>query len=344
MDYKFKRRLGLSLISSGGLIILALLAGWALEFSIPTTNGPVSVSLSTGGTPFIITLAALVLAVLLIGFGLWSIWQERAERDRRRAIVIEVRGLRDTSGTPLVDAVPANVIGRRIPLLINLRQGQDGAITNPGVALRRIETLPYDIANHEGGADRADVSFVLGGLAPVPLSFLVGVLVDDENAVMLMDWNRHQQRWSPLDADDDGNRFTVSGLNAIPQSVDEAVMAVSVSYRADLAGIAAKFPGLPVIELVLEAGGPDAHWSEDKQAALAKQFLETVIAIGNQGVRVIHLVLAAPNSVVFRFGRIYDKRNLPAVIAYQYERGETPPYPWGVKMPVSGAQEPELIR
>lgn len=47
---------------------------------------------------------------------------------------------------------------------------------------------------------------------------------------------------------------------------------------------------------------------------------------------------------MFRFGRIYDKRNLPAVIAYQYERGETPPYPWGVKMPVSGAQEPELIR
>jgi len=34
--------------------------------------------------------------------------------------------------------------------------------------------------------------------------------------------------------------------------------------------------------------------------------------------------LAAPNSVVFRLGRSYDKRNLPPVVVYQFENGSLP--------------------
>lgn len=41
-------------------------------------------------------------------------------------------------------------------------------------------------------------------------------------------------------------------------------------------------------------------------------------------------------SVVFRFSQLYDKRNLPSMIVYQYERAGSPSYPWGVVMPVSG--------
>ena len=110
-----------------------------------------------------------------------------------------------------------------------------------------------------------------------------------------------------------------------------------------MAGIASKFPGLPVVEMTLEGSGPDAHWSEEKQAALARQFHETAIQLGTKGVRTIHLVLAAPNSIVLRFGRVYDKRNLPALVAYQYERSTTPPYPWGVRMPVAGEQQATLV-
>ena len=56
----------------------------------------------------------------------------------------------------------------------------------------------------------------------------------------------------------------------------------------------------------------------------------------------VHLFLAAPNSVVFRFGRSYDGRNMPSVIVHQYERSDPARFPWGVRMPYHGEPEPSL--
>lgn len=343
VDFRFHPRPGVWLVRLGTLLLLALLAGWTLGVSIPTANGPLAISLNTGGTPLFISLAALGVALLLITMGVSRVRGDFQHQDRQRVIVVEVRGLRDTSGTPLTDAVPKRIRGRRIPILVDLRQGQDGAISAPDIAMKRIEALPFGLADQERGADRADVLLVLGGLAPVPYSFLTGLLVDDESKVTIMDWNRGEERWAELDGDDDGQRFTTSGLDAVPPGADAVVMAVSVSYGADLAGIAATFPSIPLVELRLPEGGPDAHWAVEKQMALARQFHEAAIALGNQGVKLIHLVLAAQNSIVLRFGRAYDKRNLPALIVYQYEKGQTPQYPWGVQMPVAGEGEARLI-
>ena len=63
-----------------------------------------------------------------------------------------------------------------------------------------------------------------------------------------------------------------------------------------------------------------------------------------KGARRIHLVLAAPNSVVFRLGRSYDKRNLPPVVVYQFENGSLPAYPSGVDTPVAGASRATIVR
>ena len=85
----------------------------------------------------------------------------------------------------------------------------------------------------------------------------------------------------------------------------------------------------------LEGRSSNSHWSSKKQSALADQFFETAKKLSACGVRHIHLVLAAPNSVVFNFGRRYDKRNLPEITVYQFERSQSVKYPWGVRMPVS---------
>jgi IS1 family transposase len=79
-------------------------------------------------------------------------------------------------------------------------------------------------------------------------------------------------------------------------------------------------------------------------SALAQQFLDVAVQIGNLGVRRILLFLAAPNSVVFRFGRLYDKRNLPEIIVYQYQRELRPPFPWGISMPVAGRIIADVMR
>ncbi|MFC3694147.1 MAG: 2-methylthioadenine synthetase [Ancylobacter novellus] len=332
-----------------GLAIVGFVcSGWAIGLELPTLEGPLRFSFDTGGgTPTFLTWA-----LLLFGFGLlaWGPWQEwaryRHERDllsKKRVLVLEARGLRFEIGRALADAVPDLILGRREPRILDFRQIYDGEITHPERGLEEAISLPNQIRQAAAGADRGDFTVVYGGLAPVPYTFLTGVLIDDEGKLFVMDWDRTAERWRALDAPDDGKRFEVEGLDS-PKDSPEAVMAVAVSYPVLDRNLESAFPKLPVVRLTLEDGDVNAHWSAEKQAALAEQFLDAAIALEGCGVRRIHLVLAAPNSLVVRLGRAYDRRNLPALVVWQFERDMTPPYPWGIEMPLGAIHRPAIVR
>ena len=346
-DWLFRPRHPAVYLVRGAIALLFLLiAGWAFSVSIPTQYGSFSIRFdSEGGTPALVSYSLLLLAIGLFVFAF--VWHRTDQKRilRKKVIVVEARGLRDTGGTPLHEALPEKLEGHRDPVLLDLRQNvKDGVIIDPSAALDKLISLPTDLKRRESDHDRRDITYVYGGLASVPFTFLTGVLMDDEGPIVVMDWDRHTEKWRALDGDDDGERFTIIGNDAVQSCPMEIALAISVSYRVDLSGVRQKVVDMPVVEMVLASGSPDCHWSEDKQKALGQQFLDLVIALGNHGVQHVHLFLAAQNSVVFRFGRLYDKRNLPKIIAYQYQREETPPYPWGIRMPVSGIEKPELIQ
>ena len=327
-------------------LTLACGSGWVLDVSIPYSGGQFDISFDTaGGTPTLLVYALFVLgAVLILGGSISAICcyiREQRFLSRAKVVVVEARGLRNASGTPLIDAIPPSLKGHREHVLVDIRQGiKDGEIVDPEAALTELTSLPTDLKRREKGIDRRDLTLVYGGLAPVPFTFLTGVLVDDECTFLVLDWDRHAETWRELDSTDDGRRFKCSGVNTVPVGTREVALAVSVSYSVSAADVHAKVGDIPLVSLDLENGSPDSHWSEDKQRHLGAQFLSTIIGLGNRRVARIHLFLAAPNSVSFRFGRLYDKRNLPEVVVYQYQRGATPPYPWGISMPVSGADRP----
>ena len=351
IDWVFRRRSPALIVMRLGLACMAFAfgAGWVLNVSIPFGDGVVEANFDgAGGPPVVLVygVCAVGLLLLLVGLG-WEVVRYRAERrllDRKKVVVIEARGLRDTVGTPLIEAIPSTLEGHGESVLIDLRQGvKDGEVVAPEAAIDQLVSLPADLKRRVNGFDRQDIEHVYGGLAPVPLTFLTGVLMDDECAVTIFDWNRHAGTWCELDGSDDGRRFNCVGLEDLPVGVQEVSVAVSVSYGVVAEDVRAKTGKIPLVELKLEGGSPDCHWSEEKQRVLGSQFLETMIEIGNRSIERVHLFLAAQNSIVFRFGRLYDKRNLPTVIVYQYQRSAKPTYPWGVLMPVSGIDRPVVI-
>ncbi|MBY5587699.1 SAVED domain-containing protein [Rhizobium leguminosarum] len=107
------------------------------------------------------------------------------------------------------------------------------------------------------------------------------------------------------------NRYQIwrrgqSGISA------PSVLAVSASYEARTESSATSFD-LPIVRLSM----PDlasSHWSQSKQSALAQQLFDAARQLEARGVTLIHLVLAAQDSVAFNLGRRYDKRNLPNLI------------------------------
>ena len=71
---------------------------------------------------------------------------------RNKIVVIESRGLRDTSGTPLIESLPSRFQGQRDHVLVDLRQRvKDGEIFAPETALEDLISLPVDLKRKENG-------------------------------------------------------------------------------------------------------------------------------------------------------------------------------------------------
>lgn len=331
----------------GGLVCLAPLGfGLSLSLAAKVFGYGATISALPSLPEFVQWLLAVVgaLAISVAAFIAFARFRhDRADLDRRRVVVIEQRGLRDTTDTPLIDAIPRTIPGRRLSLIVDLRDRiKDGVVTNPEVALERLTGLPKTLEQMRGNTDPADVSVVYGGLSPVPFTFLAGLLLDDESRITVMDWDRSSDCWRALNGSDDDASFSISGFDQIQAGSKDVAIAVSVSYRIDVSSVQKAAVGAPVVELDLSPRSTDGHWSEEKQQRLAQDFLAAAIRIADSGAATIHLFIAAPNSVVFRFGRIYDKRNLPRVLVYQYQKGRDIEHPWAVEMPVHDLLQPAI--
>lgn len=282
-----------------------------------------------------------IVILTALGIVVWRLFAENRSNSRKRVLVVEGRGLRDDDGSPLVKAIPKSIPGLRIPLFLDLRNRTDGRVIEPEAAISEIETTGRHLTQHRKALDREDLTTVYGGLTPVPYTFLTGVYFDDEGCVVTYDWDRTREAWRALDNEDDQGTFKLSGLDDLIGGPD-VVVALAFSYPIAAADLDTTF-SCQVVRLSLDGMSSDAHWSAEKQNRLAQEFLEVLKTVSVRGVRRIHLVMAAPNSVVFTFGRRYDKRNLPEIVVYQYERGQSLAYPWGVLMPVGGVSKPSII-
>lgn len=346
VDWVFRRRsVGLTLVKVGLALLGVLFVGLTVGVTIPTTNGPFVFSWNSTGGPAQLSWCVFIVGAVIVLLGAVLIVRDVRREDREKVIVIEARGLRDWQGEALLGAVPTSMRGRREQVMIDVRQGLvDGQIVSPETAIRRLSSLPEDIARRCDSLDRTDVSFVIGGLAPVPLLFLLGVIVDDESRTLIMDWDRQRRMWRPLDEEDDGNRFTIAGLDTVTPGTVRVALCVSASYDVLEADVRLVEPTVPIVRLDLDNRSTASHWSEQKQQQLAQQFLDTVMALARQGVTDIALFLAAPASISLRFGTVYDKRNLPRVELNQFEQADPKKYPWAVQMPVAGVIQAQLVQ
>lgn len=346
IDWVFRRRsLGASLIKVGITLYVLVFASLTFGIRIPTKDGPFVFSWNTSGGAAALSWGVFIVATVIVLTGLLLVVRDVRRENREKVIVIEARGLRDWQGEPLEKAIPISVRGRRDAFVVDVRQGLvDGQIVSPEHALQKLKSLPDDIARRTDGTNRADVSFALGGLAPVPLLFLLGVIVDDEHRTLFMDWDRKAHIWRPLDEEDDGRRFDVTGVGAVTGGTTRAALCVSASYDVLDSDVRLVEPTAPIIRMDLQDRSTASHWSDAKQQQLAQQFLDTVMALSRQGVTEIALFLAAPASLSLRLGTVYDRRNLPGVTVNQFEQADARKFPWAVRMPVAGLATPDLVQ
>jgi len=341
------KNLGLTLIRNGAVVIGLSFAGGVvgqIVFKNESTQLQANVD-TTGGPATWISVIAFCLGVLMILAGIYLNLHDRKQLARQRVLILEQKGLFKID-SPLDTAVKSTVGGNVDTILVDIREGiTEGRITNPEVALKKVVDGRGDLVRRLDGQNKNDIEIVYGGLMAVPFTFLTGCLLDDEGGgVKVFDWDRlGVGQWRLIQSGiDDMQRMQVA--SAIVGRAEEVVLALSISYAVDETGIASTFPELPVLHMKMDDLSSNAHWSIEKQSALAEQFLQALKGLSAKGVKTIHLIIAAPNSVVFNLGRIYDRRLLPSAIVYQYERSSSPAFPWGVALPSHAQDEPSIFR
>lgn len=336
-------------LAAFGLLLLGIpnAINWAIQIVGQYNGSIVNLQIASSEMPSWLTVGFYIFGSVFLLFGLgvaiWQYFYDRKIISRKRIFAVEFRGMVDTTDTPLVNAIQGFAMTQRDEILFDVRENiQRGTLDEISIALAKIERLPERLKEKSIGRDRSDIAVYTGALMPVPLQFYAGFIFDDQAPLTLMDWRRDEGKWCHLDLMDDNERFQIS---QIPDSIDtEVVLAVSASYLVDYKAIKTCFPNCIVVKLALKTPLVNSLWSEEKQQALSQQFLITVGKLSNLGVKRIHLVLAASSSLCLRFGTLYDDRNFPEVIVYQYEKTNQCPYPWGVLMPTHGIKKPNVIK
>ncbi|WP_299944469.1 SAVED domain-containing protein [uncultured Microbulbifer sp.] len=278
--------------------------------------------------PIFIDAIQIVVGLSLIISGLYMAIKTHMAMSRKRVIAVELRGLNQTVDSSLEEAIPRRVFGYRDPILIDVRD------LIKEKALEMTNQLPARFRQAKDGRDRSDLTLYAGGLAPVPLLFLAGSFIAAESKTHWMDWDRSKQKWTLIEEGVDCGNLTwpiIDGLNG-----DEVVLAMSISYPIDKTELLSAFPDTEILEAGLEQPFPGRVMSEECTHRVLNEFLKFIVTLQNQGVRRVHLAIAASSALSMRLGSFYSRRNMPELIVYQYQKGQIDnPYPWGVIMPGS---------
>jgi hypothetical protein len=347
-DFLFRRRSPALTTAKIGLKLTAIgaVGGWFINAKYKGDGGIWELSYHTSSTPQFLSSASVLFGIIFIFVGVvWEVFRYRNELrllERRKTIVIEQRGLVDTKDQPLAEQVKQDKKVFVDPIVVDIRERLiDNKVTRPDLALEKVLNLPLSLKERTNSLAASDIEIIYGGIVPVPFAFTTGYLLDDESKIDVYDWDRDEPIWRTLSEGDDDEVFKVD--------IDKtgngkaAVVAISFSYPVDKTAIDIAFPSITKHHLSLEDKDRNNHWSKQKQNRLAGEFFEYCKKLQGMGIEHIHLVLAAQNSVAFRFGQSYDKRNLPPITVYQYERSDPIKYPWGVLLPQIPDRKPSCI-
>lgn len=159
----------------------------------------------------------IVAILIILGGFIWLLidaYQEAKITVRKKVVVIEGRGLRKVMTNPLHKTAAKHFSGKIDPLTLDITQRvRDGEVIYPQDTFNNnIKTIVSNIATRIDGIDHQDLTLVYGGLLPVPFTFYIGAILDDNGPVSVFDWDRTQEDWRLIDnnADDDHTSFTIT--------------------------------------------------------------------------------------------------------------------------------------
>ncbi|TKG92895.1 SAVED domain-containing protein [Puteibacter caeruleilacunae] len=206
------------------------------------------------------------------------------------------------------------------------------ALTNQKKIVQEINRIKNSNMNHE---------LAYFGISRIPLSFGLGLMLSDTQAIHVFDYNRSGQKWNQLSHSWLKNRisrntkFSIKESGVINAASNDMLITVSVSFNVNIKDCT---DVLPHYYKSYELALPNINYGErdrlktiNQLNRLAEQFRSLLDMITTKrNINRIHLFYAGPNSLSFKLGTIYSEAIHPKIIVYNYNRNHTPCYSWAL--------------
>lgn len=333
---RFFRSPGASLLSTGlSIIALTIGANFVVSANVSFSWIKFSGTAQSPQVPDCINFTGYGVGLLCVIIGTILLYRTTINAikltERKSVLAVQLIGLSDVVQSSIADAIPAEVVGQRKPVMIDVREQLKGGFRIQE-AVEEVSRVSARLRSEVTGMAVEDYTVYAGGLAPVPLLFQFGNLLEDESLIHWMDWHRDEKKWIRTEQGTPLAAWPVPDVSHL--SAGEVVLAVPVSYPITDDVLSRGFPGRQVLRW-----GPQERLlgrvvDEQSSQAICEVFRNLLVRLAEQGINRIHLVLAAPAALSIRLGNSYDPRNMPPLIVYQYEQANQNPYPWGVEIRV----------
>jgi hypothetical protein len=332
LQARYVKSAGARFFTGGLALLLAFLSTSVMDyvqidlsiasFSFRSPEIPLYVEVIIFGLAVIFTISG---ALMLLRDDQTRIATESAERGRQIHLVVELDALNDGVRPALLDAVPPDTAGQRIPITLNLRDAMLGAHRLDSVA-SRIIGIKQQISSHKAGRAPGEYHLHVGGLGPVPLQFALGNVVDNEGSVNWADWNPMASKWAWPDS---GAPVSLWPLPAIKEYPREVVLKAGITYEILDDDVKKAFPNVEILKWEPDSKLFRVVIDEAGLRAISREFEKLLNELQGRGVKKIHFLLACSSAFCMALGSAYDSRNMPELIVYQYERNSEKLYTWG---------------
>lgn len=333
---RFVRNPGSAAISAG-LFILVLLssANYAAKIGVNLAWLKVDATASTQSTPPVWEYSFFGLALFLIVSGTFWLFhcahrqnkRDDEENDRKVVLCVQFDAYNEVLPALLTSAVPAEIKGKRILILLHKRDALVGGDGIQDVA-DEVMYIKKSLLQHAGGLSLSDISVCAGGLAPVPFLFMLGNVLEDDRQISWAEWERKRGQWLWSSDGTSVPAWDIPTLDSIQTS--DVVLRSGITYPITDKDVSKAFPSHEVVVWEPKENLFQVVFDEASCIAICDEFKNLLRLLSSKGVKRVHFLLACSTALTMRLGSVLDPRNMPDVIVYQYEKSSDLIYIWGL--------------
>lgn len=181
------------------------------------------------------------------------------------------------------------------------------------------------------------------GLSRIPLSFLLGNRIGNNNNITVFDFDREKNSWTQISHNFCKNipksksKLEVVNERIINESGKDLVLAISISYLVGVDDAISVVPNpYKMVDMRInnfEKGKFDRLKSKKETIKLKlefKKFLDNISLDSN--IDTIHLFYSGPNSLAFLFGSVYSNSIHKNIIVHNFNNNDSPKYSWSISI------------